>query len=47
MGDKFIVFPNAVYGDGKKAVYQYDKTKTLEQRIDDKEAVLDEYKYTD
>ncbi len=46
-GDKFIVFPNAVYGDWEKAVYQYDKTKTLEQRIDDKEAVLDEYKYTD
>ncbi len=45
-GDKFIVFPNAVYGDWEKAIYKYDKTKTLEDRMADKKAVFDEYKYT-
>lgn len=46
-GDKFIILPNAVYGDWEKAIYQYDKTKTLQQRMSDKKAVFDEYKYTD
>ncbi len=44
-GDKFIVFPNAVYGDWEKAIYKYDKTKTLEERMADKKAIFDEYKY--
>lgn len=46
-GDKFIILPNAVYGDWEKAIYKYDKTKTPEQRMTDKKAVFDEYKYTD
>lgn len=45
-GDKFIIFPNAVYGDWEKAIYKYDKSKTLEERMADKKAVFDQYKYT-
>jgi len=45
-GDKFIIFPNAVYGDWEKAIYYYDKTKSMEQRMQDKKAVFDQYKYT-
>lgn len=45
-GRKFIMFPNAVYGDWEKAIYRYDKTKTLHQRMQDKIAVFDRYKYT-
>ncbi len=45
-GRKFIMFPNAVYGDWEKAIYCYDKTKTPQQRMLDKIAVLDQYKYT-
>jgi len=45
-GDKFIIFPNAVYGDWEKAIYYYDKTKTEVQKMADKAAVFDEYKYT-
>lgn len=45
-GDKFIMFPNAVYGDWEKAIYLYDKTKTAEQKMTDKKDVFDEYKYT-
>ena len=45
-GDKFIIFPNAVYGDWEKAVYKYDKSKSLEERMQDKKAVFDYYKYT-
>ncbi|MBI9107929.1 MAG: hypothetical protein JEZ04_14365 [Spirochaetales bacterium] len=45
-GDRFIIFPNAVYGDWEKAIYYYDKTKTEEVKMADKVAVFDEYKYT-
>jgi len=45
-GSKLIVFPNAVYGDWEKAIYRYDKTKTPQQRMLDKIAVLNQYRYT-
>ncbi|NLY70957.1 MAG: hypothetical protein GX076_04665 [Clostridiales bacterium] len=45
-GDKFIILPNAVYGDWEKAVYNYDRSKTLEERMQDKKAIFDYYKYT-
>lgn len=45
-GQKFIVFPNAVYGDWEKAIYKYDKEKTMVERMADKKAEFDTYKYT-
>ena len=45
-GRTFIMFPNAVYGDWEKAIYRYDKTKTPQQRMQDKISILDQYTYT-
>ncbi|GEM_PF-69982 len=45
-GRRFIMFPNAVYGDWEKAIYRYDKTKTPAQRMADKLSIFDQYKYT-
>lgn len=45
-GRRFIMFPNAVYGDWEKAIYRYDRTKTPAQRMADKISTFDQYKYT-
>lgn len=45
-GDKFIILPNAVYGDWEGAVYYNDKTLSAEQKIEAKVMLFDEYKYT-
>lgn len=46
-GDKFIILPNAVYGDWEGAVYYNDKTLSAEQKKEAKITLFDKYKYTE
>lgn len=45
-GDKFIILPNAVYGDWEGAVYCNDKTLSAEQKNKAKVTLFNKYKYT-
>ena len=40
-GDKWIILPNSVYGDWENVIYNYNWDKTVEERIKEKEKVLE------